>query len=182
MAANQTLIGPFTGNSVAELLFRVKSIEVYGSGASVGSDDGSEVLDLWTDDEIELFEGNALNYLAADGFGIPNFKYFSPLYNLFSPGGQFSDHSIFVDENGFYWLAWRCELLVPPYVSNTGYVNDITASLVLATGTYSIPMVTSSDYSLVTLTATAWLPYKTTAGEAAWDTATGLPINGGPGA
>jgi len=39
--------------------------------------------------------------------------------------------------------------------------------------------VTGTDFILK---ATEWWPYATTTGDPAWDTATGLPINGGPGA
>jgi hypothetical protein len=40
-------------------------------------------------------------------------------------------------------------------------------------------VTTASDF---VFEATEWWPYATTAGLPAWDTTTGLPLNGGPGA
>lgn len=63
-----------------------------------------------------------------------------------------------------------------------------TLRIVLGGGdTLILPLYadTSGGYTYsgsITVTATKWWPYKTTAGDPAWDSTTGLPINGGPGA
>lgn len=63
-----------------------------------------------------------------------------------------------------------------------------TASLILKAGTFTLPVIFTTIYgtgivsSNLTMTATKWFPYATAEGDPAWDTATGLPINGGPGA
>lgn len=60
------------------------------------------------------------------------------------------------------------------------------ASLVLASGTFPIPLIADWDgahapaSSSMTITATEWFPFECKDGDPAWDTTTGLPINDGP--
>jgi hypothetical protein len=110
-------------------------------------------------------------------------------------------HPIYEDENGLFWLHGDFNMITAEggdpatffgggnFISGggPGDIRAINASLILATGTYSIrafvyggdDVPTSGTF---TLTATAWHAYATLAGLPAWDTATGLPLNGGPGA
>lgn len=58
----------------------------------------------------------------------------------------------------------------------SGVVHNLAASVTLFTATETF---VSCDIAMI---PTKWHAYKTTAGDPAWDTATGLPVNGGPGA
>jgi hypothetical protein len=57
----------------------------------------------------------------------------------------------------------------------SGVVHNLAASVIL----YSGESFVSCDIAMI---PTKWHAYKTTAGAPAWDTATGAPANGGPGA
>lgn len=109
---------------------------------------------------------------------------------------------IWKDENGEFWLigeiVWSFSQTDPGIFSASigtrdtgGTVLEVDISLVLKCGTFPIKGValTYDNYDAnaitaasLTVTATEWFPYKTTAGAAAWNTSTGAAANGGPGA
>ena len=106
---------------------------------------------------------------------------------------------IFKDENGEFWVTGSTFFAVTePGGGNAVDIeireNDsyatfavVSVSLVLSSGTFAFDQIASCDgYAIrnseLTIAASEWWPYKTTAGAAAWDTATGAAANGGPGA
>jgi hypothetical protein len=109
-------------------------------------------------------------------------------------------HPIYEDENGNFWLhgAFNCLIAddenfnkiagATNFLSQAAlYTLEIHATLVLHSGTYLLKAVAGGGDSTpssatYTLTATRWHAYATTTGADAWNTTTGSPANGGPGA
>ena len=110
---------------------------------------------------------------------------------------------VWKDENGDFWLvgfiSWTFYDTDTATLVRIGTEREsrlspsehtsVTIDLVLSSGTYPIkgvavdsttPPNSSPITASLTLTASKWFPFKTNAGADAWDTATGLPINGGP--
>jgi hypothetical protein len=121
--------------------------------------------------------------------------------------GTFDHVPIFEDENGKFWLQGWFDFRTDgtddppvPFVSGCSdpRLHSIVASdtlefdadLVLASSPTPIPIKAwaagLAGYPTIsaslTITATEWFPYQTSAGDPAWNTATGAPANGGPGA
>lgn len=94
-----------------------------------------------------------------------------------------------IDENGKWWIRLFQNSAIGPYPYDPFYY-QIPASLILSSGTHPFTVrvdpsqfaIESPTDEVYTITATEWYPYATSTGDPAWDTATGLPINGGPGA
>lgn len=110
--------------------------------------------------------------------------------------GTETDVDIFEDENGDFWLSGLIDFELDDGIlvfslttryPNSGSYEEFTADLILHSGTYQITAVGVSageqmrNLSL-TVTATGWFPFATTTGLDAWNTTTGAPANGGPGA
>jgi hypothetical protein len=124
----------------------------------------------------------------------------------FNTPAPFTSPALYIikDENGEYWMDGIATMAL--YVSLAGpsnlagyidsnssdtttpaYVSYTTASLVLACGTYTFRIRAETVMDTIisaslTITATEWFEYRTTAGVAAFSSSTGLPTNGGPGA
>lgn len=201
--AEDGFVGPFTPAQFAELFWRVKEIIVsweitYDPGDGAVTASGTSYLRrqnlIFTDvaDETELIAANPPHN---EYYNIFQFRWFEQ-DSLFDFGGT-CDVTIEKDvwgrdENGKFWLQFDIiagdysgsvitsvdeDLGVPaPSTLNltTGSVNIPTRAIAPAPGTISA--------ATVTVEITEWFPYKTTAGAPAWNTSTGEPVNGGPGA
>lgn len=105
------------------------------------------------------------------------------------------------DESGLYWIPnasllaitddaqGRCHLAHRSPFVNLPMAAAAGIVIPLASGDVPLPLFAVSNYGEATLsidscavTVTEWFPYATTTGQAAWDTATGEPANGGPSA
>ena len=152
----------------------------------------------FTDDEYPGFPGETSAGYEFATIDLSNgYGWMLPVSMYWSSPDQ-SVPPIFKDENGMFWLQGAFDFLTDPgdpvqfyggngIMTSGGYLLQ-DADLVLASGTFPIKCgfeafgsadVTSAS---LTITASEWFPYKTTVGDPAWDTATGAPINGGPGA
>lgn len=197
-------IGPFTRRQFTELCYRVKAIRIQ---ASVSWDDGiggsgTDTMDvtLVRRDDSNTAVTNERR-ITPDIIG-PEFPFV--FTDGFSGFGAFLTGAgpAYKDENGSYWiegtsgpaLAVNQNAIIlsadgstpgsPPdnqrvFPANVLTFSDATTAplvLVVASGNGDITSASAST------TITEWFPYKTTAGLAAWNTATGAIANGGPGA
>lgn len=109
---------------------------------------------------------------------------------------------IYKDDNGNFYLNGGFDFTATADVGGTpftyfissygnfslDYVQVFDADLILFAGTF--PIKVGVPYSIgdtfvashLTLTASKWHPFATTTGSDAWNTTTGAPANGGPGA
>jgi hypothetical protein len=122
---------------------------------------------------------------------------------IFSIVSGFDAAYILLDEAEDYWLpsAPECDtdstddthrpswsIAPPDYEVTTELL--FTGTLEVLGASISIPMIAkansvgtvSVDAAAFAVTVEEWYPYATTAGAAAWNTTTGAPANGGPGA
>jgi len=107
-------------------------------------------------------------------------------------GAALRDSPIYEDENGDFWLQGYFYFNTEHFQAGNfvstqaGDVDPFDASLELYSGTYQIKAYAGygSDVTAnsLTITATEWHPFKTTAGDDAWNTTTGAAANGGPAA
>ena len=173
------LIGPFPMDAVLELLYRVKKFRV---------DDEYDILyEPHTLTEKDIFEGTRNGPISPPLYG-EHITSFSRIQWI-EPGTSYPgdvNADIFKTADGYY-LRGRFRFDTSnSWVANwaVDYINTDaqTVDFVLSSGTYTVTMFGGSISGTPTITATEWWPYKTTAGLPAWDTATGAPINGGPGA
>lgn len=194
---------------VAQLDFSLSITADPGGGDVTQTSSGSIRLQNSGSDptEIEVFKRHS-TYMDNDPGGLfgetgPSFTfenveatetaYLQPIDMVW--GGSAAEPAIFKDENGDFWLQGG-------FAFSTVFTDPITfdahnlpltvggwilidAQLVLSCGAFPIKCgVEGAVVSAASLTieATEWWPYKTTAGADAWNTTTGAPANGGPGA
>lgn len=204
--------GPMPLEAFGELLLRVKKLQVfYSITHSPGTIDEYTNTETYTMDRVVSIDGSyvtvdersIIRYFAKRAsemwpsrppfIGTPDVIIFrDPVSGralTLAPG---LTDGFWKDESGASWLdligtiaEWgMLEFLTFGGDFPSGY-SAIPAALELSAETYSITASINSSVAhtgMVTLTATEWFPYATTTGDPAWDTATGLPINGGPGA
>lgn len=209
-------IGPLNAHAVVELLYRVSKLQMVGSftdllGFTVNMDvvftiDGiSDELQRFGDcayhfDGNETYAQPFIDSVVSDPFTEDAFV--EPIttesYGVSADCTGFDIIHVTdaVDDNKYhlngviYWLSGPPILIVRNREDDPLDTSDevFNASLVLASGTFPIPLIAdwegsrTPDSSSMTITATEWFPFKTTAGDPAWNAATGLPVNGGPGA
>jgi len=204
------LIGPLPMIAVMELMYRVRKLRYQGSAeVDDGITQEQLTIDLTTDypggtDELALWA--ALHYNLADVESLEafasnddGFAYARAISTSLGQQNMHPEAEVFQDENGDYWLSGLlgCQIgfdifTFPSVVLSTnddgGTFQTFTALLKLQTGDYNLSAIATTlsapdiNDPALTITATEWFPYKTTAGLAAWDTATGAIANGGPGA
>lgn len=201
--ADNGYIGPFTRKQFAELCYRVKAIRIQ---ASVSWDDGiggsgTDTMDVTLVRRDDAFNGIAnerrliSDIIGAEfpfvfGDGVGGFGTF-----LTAAGPAYKD------ENNDYWISsLGNDALAVTQNDVTLTANGTTPTPAANESVFASNVLTFSDASTAPLvllvasangditsasasvTITEWFPYKTTTGLPAWATATGLPINGGPGA
>lgn len=200
-------IGPLPLPAAVELLFRVKklawsaAITVPDQTPAESAADGDLVYDSGvTESDVfaatgyrpDLDDGQSLDLTSAGGTGYGWAKFI----NTGSAISILTENAeIFRDENGDFWLSGGIEVGGnADYVFSIGTIDAggsyllFDIDLVLSTGTHQIQGIattfagSSVTAAALTLTATEWFPFRTAAGDPAWNTATGAPINGGPGA
>jgi hypothetical protein len=206
------LIGPLPLVAAMELIYRVKAVEFDGAYSYQDSGDNEVSGTIagevsMSENELEVWESAQFN--PADS--LPVFTpemgpVFAPEGNgsmgaINSANADAQGHGemeIFVDEDGNYWLSGFAQFsagsgspgsfaiqTTQSFASGT-LLLDIT--LELQSGSYAIKGIgqtnsgTTVNSASMTITASEWHPYETTAGVAAWNTETGAPVNGGPGA
>jgi hypothetical protein len=199
-------LGPFSPAQMMELWFRVKKVRIQ---ASCDWDDetqsppatGTASLDVTlyrakTSDssfseithETELLsEWNANATLG--------FHHADPT-NRFTFTESFPRSALDQDENGDYWLDEGVPG-APIAVNNgadfgviaSGSTGDLTVALEFSDGSsvafdldFSVSGSTATSNHAATVEVLEWFPYADKAGSPAWAVATGLQINGGPGA
>lgn len=204
-------IGPFTRAQLMEFWFRVKKIRIQASCDWEDDfydppETGSASIDLTLTRSKTPYEGyeeitselellnqwNANEYL---GFGttVPG------LYtedNILMFHESLPRESMAIDENGDYWLDASTSFAAIRVISDdykllvlgNGTSGDCVADLTFSDGstvpidlTFQVSGATSTSNHTATIEITEWYPYADKAGDLAWDTATGLQDNGGPG-
>lgn len=203
-------IGPLTLDAVFEILFRVKTFTAAGSITSAEGEDpvDNDHAGTWTrmaeDWEFETITGTeetiAANFIRAvedptanQALGIFEDAGHAPDSMAAAYGNRFFP-TVLIDEAGAYWMQ-----LVFSSTRVDGSFNQTRFSqedegegrtiypLILSSGTYDMRLSPFLSSGLIgtdefSLTATEWFPYATRSGAAAWNTSTGAPANGGPGA
>jgi len=153
--------------------------------------------------ELEIFEAAAYSPGGGSVYSHPIFYEsgefdpgagITPMATEVVPPDSLTLAEIFVTPAGDYYLAGVFgvgggdgDYIAIGNSSRGGLFELIDASIVLSSGTFPVAVIAESaggqpTSSSLTLTATEWFPFATTAGAAAWDTTTGAPANGGPGA
>lgn len=165
-------IGPFSFDAIVELLFRVKDTRAQGSFYTQPPE--SELVDVDATKTSD-YADEARQFQMAMYFPEDTSYWFVPV----------ADEPIYKDENGEYWIRATVDnddVRINRNVRESVDDIEFDCSLVLNCGTFPVKFYSSGVTPNLTITATAWWPYATKSGDPAWDTATGDPINGGPGA
>lgn len=194
-------VGPFDLQGAVEFIYRVKAFTVSGT-MSVDMGAGPESLTPpgpgTPEDPPAVSELDVFSLSISDKYP----------YHLFAiadvPLDVGTTGYVSKDENGAFWV-WFTEYSFTAYKDAEGGnviigvigANDGAAGIianvdvVLKSGTYPVQfavgrMDATGDWEVIsadlTLTATEWFPFATTAAAAAFNTTTGAPANGGPGA
>ena len=204
----QGLVGPLPMAAVVELLYRVRKVSFAGSftvdtpdPASTDSYSVSAELTLTPSTggaaltETDLFQ----SLQSTIGGIIPRHYSFSQdsgdsISEFFLIDDGIGNFPIYADDLGGFWVRGRFYALPLGGISfalANGVYDDardyFDATLSLRSGDFSIRAFIDGylderviSGQTLTITATEWFPYATTAGADAWDTATGAPVNGGP--
>lgn len=165
------LMGPLTMEAVVEMFFRVKAFNFAGVDASYEPEVDEKTLFAKCGDDISSV---FWPYIYAPGVEFALYD-----YGVSKPVGA-EDAVIYKAPDGFYLRCWLIYDDFGSTVDANGGGVPTTINLILKSGTF--PITIWGDGSIGDITATEWFPYKTTAGDPAWNTATGAPANGGPGA
>lgn len=200
--------GPFTLQQIVELLWRVKTLSVVASitdasptvfdlTAEIPRVD--EFFDPVTDESVMLQTVHGYGgifYTSDDEVGIWNFPYIT--------GDDVPGDETIIKDGSDYWIqgddgySLATTNFLLEWVSGDQFIAqgdgfgggtvNFEGSLILSDGV-PIPLKLyagltpgSAESATCVITATEWFPYATTTGAAAWDTTTGAPANGGPGA
>jgi hypothetical protein len=200
-------MGPFTTDQLMELLFRVRALRMVGS---VTTDLGTHTFDhtfprrdASGDEFADPAEVAVNRELLGDKWDVHTVDFTREFFDLgvwaggvwisfkWFPLPENSD-SIGRDENGKLWLLNATfHVLTDDHEASVGSSDfggfPFTVDLVLSSGTVALSGTAQAPVGVISaascaITATEWLPYATTTGAAAWNTATGAGANGGPGA
>lgn len=200
-AATEKLAGPFTMAQLVELIFRVRKVRIVGEIShdryiepppeeepftEASTTEVDIVLPRRNTSEIDTAEiADEVEMLIQSTVGLQFFD----MPTSASFGGFLS--SIQKDETGGYWLdlnvAGSDETGVASFTSGFGGEEDFIIDAMLTIGGAAVAIPTRVIGFNVTaatcaVTIEEWWPYATSAGAAAWNTTTGAPVNGGPGA
>lgn len=198
------LIGPLTAAAVAELVFRVKAMRMVGNTTLITFAEESIAMSVDQTarydaalDELDMFGATPFADFndQPEMVGEETLEYraiFSPVTPEYYPFGEsFEKHEVFQTPDKQFYLRGSFSAITSDgaFFTTYGIGGDseyFSGQLILKSGTFPTAMQVSSyngstsTGSSFTATATEWFPFATSAGLDAWDTATGLPINGGP--
>jgi len=204
--ADDALTGPFTLAQVCELFYRVRKMRLVGevtheryidpppeegpltevSSTSMNvvtpRRNTSESGDPEIANEIEVLEQSGVSL-----------AYFDTLVTAAFGWTEGGDPEAMRDETGGYWLRLRFfvggveygDAFISSDPDLVGDTIDFDATLTLGGADFSIPakaLAMEVTAASLAITVEEWWPYATSAGAAAWNTATGAAVNGGPGA
>jgi hypothetical protein len=199
-AAADNLAGPFTQAQLVELIFRVRKVRITASISHARYIDPAPEEEPFTeatttDVDIAIPRRNTSDVDSpeiADEVEILIHSEIGMSFFNDTNDGWFTGvlSSIVKDESGGYWM--RINFGGSPvgagFSSDTSIQGDtleFNATFTLGGVDFSIPAIAIAmevTAASLMITVEEWWPYATTTGSAAYDTATGAAINGGPAA
>lgn len=183
------IIGPMPFADAAEFAMRAKKIEI--SWTDDSGEDPVERAAVLTRTKTDVPSGGMTVDDIADEHDVSRASLaWSPLYPGGPPAGGHGGFQFFFSaiDDTIEDDSWGCHLHVWTWMAETAEIGaDITFYVVIETDGDTV--APSGEDSRLTWTAgiytvkvVEWYPYATAGGDPAWDSATGAPINGGPGA